>query len=116
MQAGDDASADWLYRQRAGKNADAKAALLRKHEQQFATWAFELCEGFNLLMYGFGSKRVRSSDVHAQCSIRFVTPDRCAFAMQASAFFAVNATLRYCEANPSDSQTRGSQISTPDAC
>ena len=55
--ADDDISAAWVHRQRARKNADAKAALIRKHEQQFATWAFELQEGFNLLMFGFGSKR-----------------------------------------------------------
>jgi len=52
-----DASADWLHRHRARKNADAKAALLRQHEHQFATWAFELWEGFSLLMFGFGSKQ-----------------------------------------------------------
>ena len=59
MTAGDEPSAVGLEQQRAGKNADAKAALLCRHGQQFATWAFELSEGFNLLMYGFGSKRVR---------------------------------------------------------
>lgn len=44
-----------------GKNIAAKAKLLQSYEAEFESWAFELQEGFNLLMYGFGSKKVFTS-------------------------------------------------------
>ena len=51
------------------KNAAAKAELLHGYQQQFGGWAFELQEGFSLLMYGFGSKQVPSEISRAWPSI-----------------------------------------------
>ncbi|KAK9845335.1 hypothetical protein WJX81_003690 [Elliptochloris bilobata] len=40
------------------KHVNDKAALMAEYEQCFPKWRFQLREGFSLLLYGFGSKRV----------------------------------------------------------
>ncbi|RUP44628.1 origin recognition complex subunit 2-domain-containing protein [Jimgerdemannia flammicorona] len=39
------------------KHAREIGTLARLHEHQFSQWCFELASGFNLLFYGYGSKR-----------------------------------------------------------
>ncbi|KZT58979.1 origin recognition complex subunit 2 [Calocera cornea HHB12733] len=41
----------------AGKHAPQVERLREIHKKRFARWAFELGQGFNLLWYGYGSKR-----------------------------------------------------------
>ncbi|ODQ52499.1 ORC2-domain-containing protein [Saitoella complicata NRRL Y-17804] len=50
---------------------DERANLLSLHKELFAQWAFELSVGFNLLLYGYGSKRnLLTEFVREHCSER----------------------------------------------
>eukprot|EP00803_Ostreobium_quekettii_P007058 evm.model.scf_425EXC.7 EVM.evm.TU.scf_425EXC.7 scf_425EXC:38332-41699(+) len=39
------------------KNINERMALMQRHEQQFCTWRLQIRLGFNILLYGLGSKR-----------------------------------------------------------
>lgn len=41
----------------SGTYSDTKQALYTRYEEQFGQWMLELREGFNLMCYGYGSKR-----------------------------------------------------------
>ncbi|KAJ8325759.1 Origin recognition complex subunit 2 [Batrachochytrium dendrobatidis] len=49
------------------KHAKELELLHHRHQQRFGQWSFELHQGFNMLFYGFGSKRDLIEEFAAQC-------------------------------------------------
>lgn len=46
-----------LLREYSLPHEDERAMLMEVHRENFGQWAFELSQGFNVMLYGYGSKR-----------------------------------------------------------
>lgn len=57
LPAVDEKSLEKVLQLREKLHKEEKEELTKKYEQEFPMWKFELQEGFNLLLMGYGSKR-----------------------------------------------------------